>query len=117
MSRPITNGHTIWELVLHITAWTDIPRRRMEGDPVADPSVEQDWPPVTASDEPKWQATIQKLQLAHDQLQEALARFPGTRLSEIVPGRNHSFFVMLHGVVQHGLYHAGQIAMLKKAKA
>jgi hypothetical protein len=34
-----------------------------------------------------------------------------------VPGRNHSFFVMLHGVVQHGLYHAGQIAMLKKAKA
>ena len=117
MSRPIAGGHTIWELVLHITAWTDIPRRRMEGDPVADPAVEQDWPPVTASDEPNWQATIQKLQLAHDQLQEALARFPETRLSETVPGRNHSFFVMLHGVVQHGLYHAGQIAMLKKAKA
>ncbi len=117
MSRPIPDRHTIWELVLHLTAWTDIPRRRMEGDPVADPSVEQDWPPVAGSDEASWQATIQNLHLAHDRLQEALVRFPETRLSETVPGRDHSFFVMLHGVVQHGLYHAGQIAMLKKSKA
>ncbi len=117
MSRPIPDRHTIWELVLHLTAWTDIPRQRMEGDPVADPSVEQDWPPVTGSDEASWRATIQELHLAHDRLQEALVRFPETRLSETVPGRDHSVFVMLHGVVQHGLYHAGQIAMLKKSKA
>ena len=117
MSRPIADGHTVWELVLHITAWTDIPRRRMEGDLVADPSVEQDWPPMTGSDETSWQATIEKLHIAHDRLQEALARFPESRLSETVPGRDHSFSVMLHAVAQHGLYHAGQVAMLKKSKA
>ena len=37
MSRPIADGHTIWELVLHITTWTEVPRPRMEGDRVADP--------------------------------------------------------------------------------
>ena len=26
-----------------------------------------------------------------------------------------SFYVLLHGIVQHDLYHAGQIALLKKA--
>lgn len=117
MARPVADGHTIWELVLHITAWTEIACHRMKGGAVANPTEDQDWPSVTRSDEAGWQRTLQRLQLAHDQLQEALAQFPESRLTETVPGRDHSFFVMLHGVVQHGLYHAGQIAMLKKAKA
>ncbi len=28
-----------------------------------------------------------------------------------------SFYIMLHGLAQHDAYHAGQIAMLKKAVA
>jgi hypothetical protein len=37
------------------------------------------------------------------------------KLDEIAPGKNHSLYVMLHGATQHDLYHAGQIAVLKKA--
>jgi hypothetical protein len=42
---------------------------------------------------------------------------PGSRLEEMVPGKegaHYTFYYMLQGVVQHELYHAGQIALLKK---
>jgi uncharacterized damage-inducible protein DinB len=35
-------------------------------------------------------------------------------LEAIVPGTQYSNYVLLHGVIQHNLYHAGQIALLKK---
>jgi len=38
----------------------------------------------------------------------------GARLEEITPGTSYSNYVLLHGVIQHDLYHAGQIALLKK---
>ena len=43
--------------------------------------------------------------------------FDPRRLDDTVQGKNYSFYVMAHGVVQHDLYHAGQIALLKKARA
>ena len=36
------------------------------------------------------------------------------RLDAIVPGLDYSVAVLLHGVVEHGTYHGGQIALLKK---
>jgi hypothetical protein len=116
-SRPLGGAHTIWELVRHITAWTDIARHRLAQERIPEATPEEDWPPVGGSDETSWQSDLEDLYLAHDKLQEALASFAESRLPENVPGRDHSFYGMLHGVVQHGLYHAGQIAMLKKAKA
>jgi hypothetical protein len=40
---------------------------------------------------------------------------PDSRLTERVPGKDYDIYFMLHGAVQHALYHAGQIALLKKA--
>ena len=36
-------------------------------------------------------------------------------LEEIVPGREYDFYTMLHGILQHDLYHSGQISILKKS--
>jgi len=47
----------------------------------------------------------------------AVDDLPDSRLYEVVPGKtgkHYTFYYMLHGVVQHELYHAGQIALLKK---
>ena len=32
-----------------------------------------------------------------------------------VPGLEYSSWVLLHGIVEHGTYHAGQIMLLRKA--
>ncbi len=44
-----------------------------------------------------------------------IANLPDSRLDEIVVGKEYPVYHMLHGVAQHVLYHAGQIALLKKA--
>jgi uncharacterized damage-inducible protein DinB len=35
-------------------------------------------------------------------------------MHDTMSGLEYSRWVLLHGVVEHGLYHAGQIALLKK---
>ena len=39
------------------------------------------------------------------------------QLGAPVPGHDYSYYVMLHGIVQHDVYHAGQIALIKKLLA
>lgn len=112
--RPIPEAHSIWELVRHIAAWESVVRRRLAGERLVELSPEQDWPAVTDVSEAAWKQTMEELERGHLELRQAIARWPDTRLPEIVPGQKYSFYVMLHGVIQHDLYHAGQIAVLKK---
>ena len=44
-----------------------------------------------------------------------LAAFDEARLDQPVAGQTYSAYVLAHGAAQHALYHAGQIALLKKS--
>jgi uncharacterized damage-inducible protein DinB len=112
-SRPLANAHSIWEIVLHISAWEEAVCRRLGGE-VAEPTGEQDWPPVGDTSDAAWQFALQSLNSGHAALERAVAALPDSRLPDTVPGNDYSVYFMLHGVVQHDLYHAGQIAILKK---
>lgn len=115
-ARPIPHAHTIWELVLHIAAWDRAVRRRLGGEAVA-LSDEQNFPPVRDTSESAWRKTLEHARRVHDELVQAVSASPDTRLAEPVPGKegaHYNFYYVLHGVVQHELYHAGQIALLKK---
>ncbi|MGH9460969.1 MAG: DinB family protein [Vicinamibacteria bacterium] len=116
-SSRISTGHSIRELVLHITAWTDICRQRLAETPVPEATTEEDWPAVEDLDEAQWRRDVENLFAAEERLQEALSGFPESSLNSTVPGREHSYYVMLQGGVQHCLYHAGQITILKKLNA
>ena len=115
-ARPIKNAHTIWELVLHIAAWDNAVLRRLGGVAV-ELSDTQNFPTVTDTSETAWRKALAEVQRVHDELVEAVSVLSDSRLDEIVPGKegaHYTFYYMLHGVVQHELYHAGQIALLKK---
>ena len=116
-ARPIKNAHSIWELVLHITTWDDAIMRRMGGTAYM-PTDEQNFPPVKDTSEAAWKKAVDQLKQTHARLVEAVAAFPDSRLQEKVPGKEpeyYNFYYMFSGIVQHELYHAGQIALLKKA--
>jgi uncharacterized damage-inducible protein DinB len=114
--RPIPAAHSIWEIVLHVATWNDVVRRRALGEKVQVSDAE-DWPAVTATDEESWTRAKARLDAAHRALLDLLATLPESRLDQpLVPGGSNGY-LQLHGVVQHDLYHAGQIAVLKKAKA
>jgi uncharacterized damage-inducible protein DinB len=115
-ARPIARAHTIWELTLHIAAWDGAVLRRMGGAAV-ELSDAENFPRVTDASDAAWSAALAQLRRVHEQLIAAVVALPDSRLDDIVPGKegsHYTFYYMLHGVVQHELYHAGQIALLKK---
>lgn len=115
-ARPLANAHSIWELVHHIAVWEDVGRRRLEGDPAEVPiSSTEDWPPAEDVSEAAWEKSKAALESGHQALVEAVARVPESRLDKPILEGKSTVYVTLHGVIQHDLYHAGQIAMLKKA--
>ena len=103
---------------MHIEAWERACLRRLNGDP-ARLTDEEDWRPVNDKSDAAWDSTKQELLDTHRELLDAIARVDESRLNEpIIANANtpySSVYVTLHGGVQHDLYHAGQIAMLKKA--
>ena len=118
-AHPIKNAHSIWELVLHIAAWDDAVLRRAGGAAV-ELEDEQNFPPVKDTSEAAWRKAIEHAKHTHRELVKAVAAFPDARLHEQVPGKTegyNNFFYMFSGIVQHELYHAGQIALLKKAQS
>jgi len=117
-AHPIQNAHSIWELVLHIAAWDDAVRRRTGGTAVK-LSDKENFPPVSDTTDAAWRKALAHLKQTHNDLAKAVAAFPDSRLQEQVPGKTegyYDFFYMFSGIVQHELYHAGQVALLKKFK-
>jgi hypothetical protein len=44
----------------------------------------------------------------------AISSLDESRLDELIVEGLSSVYVTLHGIIQHSLYHAGQIAIMKK---
>jgi uncharacterized damage-inducible protein DinB len=115
LAHPIPAAHSIWEITQHIAAWQHYVVKRLEGEPF-EATPEQDWPPITSSTEDGWQNTLNKLEDGHQKLVAAISRLSDADLDEqIVPGKPYNLYYMIHGVIQHNLFHAGQISLLKRA--
>jgi uncharacterized damage-inducible protein DinB len=113
-AKPVPAAHSIWVLVLHITAWQRVVVRRLAGEEVREIPLQEDFPTIQDVSETAWRKAKDELATAHRQLWEAMGRLSEAQLSNPVPGQRYSVYGMLHGVIQHNLYHAGQIALLKK---
>jgi uncharacterized damage-inducible protein DinB len=115
LARPVPDVHTIWELVLHTAAWKTAVRKRVSGEPVR-LNGEDDWPPVAGNSERAWRDALADLDAAHVALEARVRALGDSELDRGSPtDKTVSIYATLHGVIQHDIYHAGQIAVLKKA--
>ena len=114
--KPFPDVHSIWELVLHIAAWDGAALRRLAGEKVQ-PTGVANFPIVPKPSEAAWRRAVAQVKRTHERLVKTVASLPESRLRQRVPGKRYDFYFMLHGVAQHELYHAGQIAILKKARS
>jgi hypothetical protein len=118
--RPGREAHGIWELVLHMRAWTgEVARRIREGNP-GEPA-EGDFPAPPAPSAAAWAAAIVSLDAVHRDLVAAIraakAGFLDVRggsIADTTGGNAVTYRVMLRQPVQHDAYHTGQIALLKR---
>jgi uncharacterized damage-inducible protein DinB len=115
-AKPLPNAHSIWELVLHIAVWDAAACRRLAGEKWQ-PEGTANFPLVPKqATQAAWRKAVAHARRTHDVLVKTVAALPEPRLRDRVPGKRYDFYFMLHGVAQHELYHAGQIALLKKAQ-
>jgi uncharacterized damage-inducible protein DinB len=120
-SKPVAGAHSIWELVLHMTGWAREVTARLAGRAAQEPPA-GDWP-VTGEPTPaRWHAAHSDLFSAHDDLVAAVRRLDADMLMRPVIdfrdnalGTGLSHYVTLHGLIHHTVYHAGQIAVVRRA--
>ncbi len=112
--KPQGAAHSIWEIALHIAAWERVALQRLSGPFEVKLNSEHDWPPVTSCSTEGWNAALELLRGGHQKLLDALGNFAETKLESKVPGEDYTYYVLLHGVVQHDIYHAGQMAVVKR---
>ena len=106
--------HSIWELVEHVASWNEIVAERLAGRaPKVTP--EYNFPPVPRATPAAWQATRRRLARSQGRFRRAVARFPEAKLGRRRPKVDYTWSVLIHGAIQHQLYHAGQIALLRRA--
>jgi uncharacterized damage-inducible protein DinB len=114
-ARQVVPGvHTIWELTFHVIAWLTVARRRVSGEAI-ELTGDEDWPPVGNHSASAWTSTLAELDQTFERLVDTVRQLDDTQLPLRCPGRSYSMYVLLHGVLQHTLYHGGQIALLARA--
>jgi len=115
--KPVANGHCIWELVQHVTAWVNVAINTIDGQQYAILPVEQDWAAISGTDDAAWQAALDILDSSMSALIAAAGELQDDSLWDNLPGMEFNMYWLLMGVVQHSAYHAGQIGLLRKGLA
>jgi hypothetical protein len=114
-ARPLPSAHSIWELVLHINVWAEAAEEATLGVPMPHlVGTVKDWSPASDGSAAAWTATTDHLFSTAERLARTIEGFSDERLREVVAGREYDFYFLFHGIVQHSLYHGGQIALIKK---
>jgi uncharacterized damage-inducible protein DinB len=114
-AKPIAEAHSIWELVVHLSLTQAVLLRRIRGED-AGLDVADFWGPVPDATDENWAADLDRLTRQERELRAAVAAFPDDRLGEkLMPSGTSPAYANFHGHIQHNVYHAGQIALLKKA--
>ncbi len=106
--------HSIWELVEHIASWNEIVADRLVGR-TPDVPDEYNFPPLPMPTPAAWRTSLARLARTQARFRREVVRFPAARLGHKRPGTDYTWNVLIHGQIQHGLYHAGQIAMIRRA--
>lgn len=113
--HPVPGAHSVWELVLHTAAWAEIAHDRLRGTARVDLKDDENFPPVPRADEASWSRARQGLIDAYESLAADVRVLTPERLAEPVMGHEYTVETMLHGVVEHGTWHGGQMMLLKRA--
>jgi uncharacterized damage-inducible protein DinB len=118
--KPSPDAHSIWEIVLHMTGWKREVARRARGNRAADPA-EGDWPAIGEVSEARWRDARDDHFRAQRELVDLVRALSEAHLDTKVKGDTEAYIgagitvqATLYGILQHDVYHAGQIAILKK---
>jgi uncharacterized damage-inducible protein DinB len=113
-AKPIPEAHSIWEVTLHLISWDDAVRRWLAGQNFPSSDID-DWPAVRDTGEAAWEEAIARLEAGQRALRAVVVALDESKLLSVPQGRTTTPYELTLGILQHAIYHAGQIALLRKA--
>lgn len=116
LQKPGGDQHSLLELLWHIITWREFTISRLETPPTQNLQYfdENDWRELDHSDNSLWQKGLDKLDETQQELLQLLQQADDSILDKNVEGRKFNFRYLLNGIIQHDIYHLGQIAYVKK---
>lgn len=113
--HPFSGMHSIWEIVAHMTFWEGVVTRRLYGER-AGLVEELNFPATPVVTEENWRKTLDDFRTSNAAFREALRQLDPVKLATPTAAGKRTYYEEAHGVLEHHVYHAGQIALLKKAR-
>ena len=113
--RP-NNQHSILELLWHMITWREFTITSLRNENKKSPEYfeENDWRELDHDDKDLWEEGLKKLDETQSELIDLLKYQKDDKLNEIVVGKKYKFKNLLYGIIQHDIYHIGQIAYVNK---
>ncbi len=105
---PVPGANCSSALLQHLLLWNERVRNATDGKPMPRWEAEKEWaePPIP------WNELVARWNQSRDLLEKKIRNFPAGDLGKQVPGRDYPYETLLPGIVQHTIYHSGQIAMV-----
>jgi DinB superfamily len=113
--RPNENEHSALELIWHMNTWAEFTLANLENRSESElKDIEaNDWRELVKQKH-TWKKGLTHFKSIHKKIIANLGKRDDDFLSDMVPNRRYNFRFMLNGLIQHNIYHAGQLAYLKK---
>ncbi len=116
----IPNAHSIAEIALHLTAWTEEVTSRLTGN-LADEPIMGDWPQTDEKTPQAWEKIIFNFKVSNEELIRYCESIEASQWDDevnetpnVISGKSITKRELLSGLAQHHAYHSGQIALLSK---
>jgi uncharacterized damage-inducible protein DinB len=113
--QPDGSGHSLLQLLYHMITWADFTLKRIEGNHDMDLAAfeKMDWREIDPAIH-TWPKGLAEFKSIHDKIIALLETRDDDFLKGIVDYREYNFRFLLNGLIQHNIYHLGQIAYINK---
>jgi uncharacterized damage-inducible protein DinB len=113
--KPGSGTHSLIELLYHMNTWALFTQKRLEKSTTLDvnETEELDWREINPAIH-NWEKGIEEFKTIHAHILEILNEADDSLLNETVDYRKYNFRFLLNGLIQHDIYHLGQVAYVKQ---
>ena len=113
--KPNANSHSLADLLYHMVTWAAFTLKSLEktGEEEIRAIEQLDWRTIDPAIH-SWEKGLAELKSVHEKIILAIKDKDDEFLSDKVDLRKYNFRFLLNGLIQHNIYHIGQIAYIKK---
>lgn len=110
-------GHSIFELAEHMLSWRNYLIEKLNGNHafIIEVNDQRDWKPQRPVSENDWQNLLDAFDKSQSSLLAKLRNAKENELAGMVPGKSYTFRPLIEGIIQHDIYHAGQLVTTAKS--